>query len=216
MPEHKQKVIIRIFHEIFLGLSKTRQQLVPVAVFWNNRQYPRNTILIPTEVTMMKRVWPVMFIFLFLLFGAVSASGTDKTVRVRTKQGHIRESDRFYSQVKATAGYDEILQVLDKKNEWIRVKYKDLDGWIHSSSVSEKEKMKYTPVMLGSDIDPESGGDNHEVALAGKGFTPEVEKKMGENDPDLNYALVDEITQRETSADKLHDFVKEGRLKYPE
>lgn len=164
----------------------------------------------------MKRVWPVTFILFFLLFGAVSAPGAEKTVRVRTKQGHIRESDRFYSRVKAIASYDEVLQVLEKKNEWIHVKFKDVDGWVHSSSVSEKEKMKYTPVMLGSEIDPESGGDNHEVALAGKGFTPEVEKKMGENDPDLNYALVDEITKRETSAEKLHDFVKEGRLKYTE
>lgn len=151
----------------------------------------------------------------FLLLGAAPIFAAEKTVKVKTKQNYIRESDRFYSQVKATVSYDESLQVIEEKNEWLHVRYKNIEGWIHGSAVAGAGKVKYRPVILGSDIDPEAGSETHEVALAGKGFTPEVEKKMGENDPGLNYALIDEITNRETPPQKLNDFIKDGGLKFP-
>jgi len=150
-----------------------------------------------------------------LLFAAISSGEAEKIARVKTKENYIRESDRFYSRIKARVLYDETLQVIDKKNEWLHVRYKDTDGWIHQSAVQESRKMAYKPVMLGSDIDPEAEKDNHEIALAGKGFTPDVEKKMGENDPALNYAQVDEIVNRETSPEKINSFMKEGGLKFP-
>lgn len=153
-----------------------------------------------------------MLMSVFLLFAVTCFGEAEKIARVKTKENYIRESDRFYSQIKAKVLYDETLQVIEKKNEWLHVRYKDVDGWIHQSAVSESRKMTYKPVMLGADIDPESDKENHEVALAGKGFTPDVERKMGENDPALNYAQIDEIVNRETSPQKVGKFMKEGGL----
>jgi len=156
-----------------------------------------------------------VFIPVFLVFAVTCFSEAEKIARVKTKENYLRASDRFYSQVKAKVLYDETLQIIEKKNEWLHVRYKDMDGWIHQSAVSESRKMTYKPVMLGSDIDPEAEKDNHEVALAGKGFTPDVEKKMGENDPALNYAQIDEIVNKETPPQKINKFMKDGGLKYP-
>lgn len=151
----------------------------------------------------------------FLIFAVTCFGEAEKIARVKTKENYIRESDRFYSQIKAKVFYDETLRIIEKKNEWLHVRYKDTDGWIHQSAVSESRKMVYTPVMLGADIDPDAEKENHEVALAGKGFTPDVEKKMGENDPSLNYAQIDEIVNRGSAPDKVNDFMKKGGLKIP-
>ncbi|WP_027359197.1 SH3 domain-containing protein [Desulforegula conservatrix] len=156
-----------------------------------------------------------VLISVFLIFAVTCFGEAEKIARVKTKENYIRESDRFYSQIKAKVFYDETLQVIGKKNEWLNVRYKDTEGWIHQSAVSESRKMVYTPVMLGADIDPDAEKENHEVALAGKGFTPDVEKKMGENDPSLNYAQIDEIVNKETPLQKISKFMKEGGLKYP-
>lgn len=150
-----------------------------------------------------------------LAFSTAVFSDTEKIARIKTKENYIRESDRFYSPIKAKVLYDETMQVIERKNDWLHVKYGDIDGWIHQSAVSESRQMKYKPVVLGAEIDPEAEKDNHEVALAGKGFTPDVEKKMGENDPALNYAQIDEIEKREIPQEKLDTFMKEGGLKIP-
>ena len=157
----------------------------------------------------------LMILLAVLAFSTTVFSDTEKIARIKTKENYIRESDRFYSPIKAKVLYDETMQIIERKNEWLHVKYGDVDGWIHQSAVSESRQMKYKPVVLGAEIDPEAENDNHEVALAGKGFTPDVEKKMGENDPTLNYAQIDEIEKRDIPHEKLDAFMKEGGLKIP-
>lgn len=153
---------------------------------------------------------------LFLLSSVPVIHADEKTVSVKTRENYIRESGRFYSKVRAKVFFNEKLQIIDTRGEWVHVQYRDIDGWIHKSAVYEAKKMKYRPVMLDSEIDPSENDEKDEVALAGKGFTPEVEKKMGENDPGLNYALVDEIVSRDIPPEKLNRFIKEGGLKFPE
>lgn len=54
-----------------------------------------------------------------------------------------------------------------------------------------------------------------EVALAGKGFTPEVEKAYREKNPRLKYGEVDEIESLRVDDDSLLAFIRAGNLNEP-
>ena len=52
-----------------------------------------------------------------------------------------------------------------------------------------------------------------EVALAGKGFTPEVESGYRSKHPEMNFAQVDKIESFKADPASLQTFIKEGDLK---
>ena len=52
-----------------------------------------------------------------------------------------------------------------------------------------------------------------EVALAGKGFTPEVESSYRSKHPEMNFAQVDQIEGFKVDPASLQTFIKEGELK---
>jgi hypothetical protein len=52
-----------------------------------------------------------------------------------------------------------------------------------------------------------------EVALAGKGFTPEVEAGYRQQHPEANYAQVDQVESFTVDEAKLQAFIKEGGLR---
>ena len=52
-----------------------------------------------------------------------------------------------------------------------------------------------------------------EVALAGKGFTPEVENGYRAKHPEVNFALVDKVETFKVDPATLQAFIKEGDLK---
>jgi hypothetical protein len=52
-----------------------------------------------------------------------------------------------------------------------------------------------------------------EAALAGKGFTPEVESGYRAKHPEMNFAQVDKIESFKVDSATLQSFIKEGDLK---
>jgi len=51
-----------------------------------------------------------------------------------------------------------------------------------------------------------------EVALAGKGFTPEVESSYRSKHPEMNFAEVDKVESFKVDPASLQTFIKEGDL----
>lgn len=160
---------------------------------------------------MKKKIFIIMILSFFALTGLLSAA--EKIAVVKTKENFIREFDRFYAPVKAKVQFEDQLQVIETKNDWLHVKFKDTEGWIHGTAVITSRKMTYKPVMLGAEIDPEAEED--EVTLAGKGFNAQVEKKVGEKNPELNFVKVDEIVNYEVSPGEINSFIKDGGVTLP-
>ena len=52
-----------------------------------------------------------------------------------------------------------------------------------------------------------------EVALAGKGFTPEVESSYKQKHPEAKYGEVDQVEAQQVAPAKLQAFITEGGLK---
>lgn len=155
----------------------------------------------------MKRLFTTVLLLCLLL--ATVALAAD-TARVATKENAIRSDARFFAPVKTTVRYRDMVTVLGKKGDWYKVRFKGTEGYIHKSGLEEKS------IGLGSLAGRGSGGaTSDEVALAGKGFNPQVEASYKKSHPNLDFGKVDWIEQGPVVDEDLKQFIAEGRLNQP-
>ena len=148
-----------------------------------------------------------LFFISFILIISTAVSLHAETATVITKQSAIRESCRFFSPVKATVHYNDVLEVISKEGDWYKVKFKGVEGCIHKSSI-EKKSVSLSN-LVGSEKQSTSG---EEVALAGNGFNPQVEAAYQKENPSLNFRAVDRVESYDTSESKLIQFIQSGKL----
>ena len=143
-----------------------------------------------------------------LAFGVFlfASSATAADLRVVTEQGLIRTDRRFLAPVIARAAYGDLLVSDSQRGDWYHVRYQGSQGWIHKSQVSTR---RYVPT--GTSRAPEATRD--EVALAGKGFTADVEKTYRTKNPGLNYNLVQKVESFRVSDEALQAFIRAGNLR---
>jgi hypothetical protein len=151
----------------------------------------------------------LLIIALFMIIAA-STPVRAETVTVITKQNAIRTSCKFFSPVKATVGYDDVLEVVSKEGDWFHVTFKGVEGCIHKSAVQKKSLS--LSKLTGSQGKGTSG---EEVALAGKGFNPQVEAAYKNKNPELNFGAVDRVESYKISDSELMQFIQKGELSLP-
>ncbi|MDA2920218.1 hypothetical protein MYX76_12130 [Desulfobacterota bacterium AH_259_B03_O07] len=152
---------------------------------------------------MSTRLFFISFIFVITTSVSISA----QTVSVITKKNSIRESCRFFAPVKTTVHYSDLLEVISQEGDWFQVKFKEIQGCIHKSAVEEKSISLSKIVSSGS----QSASDD-EVAIAGKGFNPQVESAYKRDNPGLNFQAVNRIENYNVSDSALKNFIQSGRL----
>jgi hypothetical protein len=155
---------------------------------------------------MKKRGWLILLAFLLMISSVVAAT----TVRVITQEATIRKDKRFFAPLVTRVPYGETLQEMERQGDWLRVSYQGKQGWIHVSAVEEKKFR--LPASTGGRAQETS---QDEVALAGKGFTPEVEKAFHDKNPKMRYDLVDLVQAIKIDEQKLLAFIQEGGLPEP-
>lgn len=163
---------------------------------------------------MKKTIFGICVIFLLFFVQTMAVYAAEKIAVVKTRENFIREFDRFYAPVKLKVKFEDKLKIIETKGDWLKVSFEGTEGWIHAAAVVATRQMAYKPVLLGAEIDPEAEED--EVTLAGKGFNAQVEQKVGEKNPALNFALVDDIVNYDVSMTDINKFIKDGELKQPE
>jgi hypothetical protein len=92
---------------------------------------------------------------------------------------------------------------------WVKVRLaaKKIEGWVHVSALAKDDK---AIVKAGSE-NVATGASGSEVALAGKGFNPEVEAEYKKN-PTLNYTAVDAMEAYVVPPAALSAFITQGGL----
>jgi len=158
------------------------------------------------EGKMRKGAW--MILLAFLTISSVAAAVA--TVKVITQEAMIRKDKRFFAPVVIRVPYGETIQELQRQGDWLRVNYRGKEGWIHISAVQE-QKFRLSSLM-GERAEEAS---REEVALAGKGFTPEVEKAFREKNPRMRYDLVDQVQSYKIEETQLQAFIRAGLLQEP-
>lgn len=153
----------------------------------------------------MKKTYLIFLMGFFMLVpDALAAS-----YRIVTEEAVLRKDRKFFAPVVARVSYGEVVEDSGRKGDWLRVRYKGKQGWVHISAVKEKA-IRFT---TGSGKAQDAGRD--EVALAGKGFTPEIEQDFRRRNPGMRYDLVDQVESSRISENELQTFIQGGGLREP-
>ncbi len=123
-------------------------------------------------------------------------------VFLKEKKADLYSSYKWYGRSVAKIGYGTELVVLEENGSWLHVQMrgKDVEGWINVSKVTERK------------ITTSSSADAKEIALAGKGFSEEVENLYSQSGKG-DFSAVDRIERRVTDLGELDSFIAEGSLK---
>ncbi|MBI4495641.1 MAG: SH3 domain-containing protein [Deltaproteobacteria bacterium] len=154
---------------------------------------------------MKRKIWLIL-----LLSGLATSALAAASFRIITQEAVMRQERRFFAPVVARIPYGDSVEELSRQGDWFRVRYRGKQGWVHVSAVEEQ---KFRLSDLAGQRAPET--TREEVALAGKGFTPEVEKAFREKNPQLRYDLVSRIQSVRIPEEELQGFIQAGQLKEP-
>ena len=127
---------------------------------------------------------------------------------VQVRDGQLRNRASFLGTVVGTVAYGDRVAVNQTQAGWCEVSIAGKTGWIHESALTPKN------VVLASgtaDARVQSVG-SEEVALAGKGFSKEVEAEYKKQNPQLDFTWVDWMGQQTVSNERLVAFLKQGNL----
>jgi len=150
-----------------------------------------------------------VIILLLSLSAAFQVRAAD-TARIITKENAIREDCRFFAPVKAKVRYNDTVTILSRQGDWFRVGFRGVKGCLHKSAVAEKK------FSLGSIVSTPAGStSSEEVALAGKGFNPQVESSYKSRHPELDFRAVDAIERYGVPPEDLAEFIRKGGLNPP-
>ena len=131
-----------------------------------------------------------------------------KEMSVQVRDGQLRNRASFLGTVTGAVAYGDRVTVNQTQAGWCEVATAaGKSGWIHESALTPKR------VVLSSGAnDARTGASGQEVALAGKGFSKEVEASYKSQNRDIDYTWVDWMGQQKVSNDQLVQFLKQGDL----
>lgn len=152
----------------------------------------------------------IKILIAFLFLAVMSSVALAASVRVITQEGVIRKNRGFFSPPVIRAPYGSVLEEKGRQGGWLLVNYRRKEGWIHKSAV---QGQKFETTSLASGKAQESSQD--EIAIAGKGFTPEVEKAFREKNPNMRYDQVNKVENFNLDEQRIQSFIRAGGLKEP-
>jgi len=147
----------------------------------------------------------VALICALCLAGAVRA----ETMRVQVQTGQVRSAPSFLGQVVATVPYGQAVQTLEAQGAWQQVRTAGGSvGWMHSSALTTKRIAAQTAGTTAS-----AGATGDELALAGKGFSADVEASFKNAHAEIDFTWVNRMAAQNASPAQIQAFVRTGGLK---
>ena len=151
-----------------------------------------------------------LIIFLLIcLNGFPAFAAEQKMMSIQVKKGEIRSTPSFLGTVVARLSYGDRVYVKEEKGPWVKIglQGKSSQGWIHTSILTSKKI-----VLNPGAADVQTSASSDELALAGKGFSKEVENEFRGNNPNINYTWIDRMEKFVVSQKRIKQFLKEGKL----
>ncbi len=151
----------------------------------------------------MKRLLAATF---FILFAMTLWSATMMSIQVSAVQ--LRDKPGFRGIPGTELNYGDRVEVVEEGRGWFKVRSGSGEsGWIQESALTTKE------VVLQAGAAVSSGASTEEVALAGKGFSEDVEREYrDQSDLEAEFKLVDLMESYERPDQELLMFLDDGRL----
>ena len=151
----------------------------------------------------MKRLFLTALICLSA--AALFAQKVGDTNYINVKTASLKSSTGFFASNTATVSYGDEVKILALSGNYaqVRTTVGSKTGWIAKASLTSKRI---------STSGTTANASAKEIALAGKGFSPEVEAQYKKGDTQANYAAVDEMERIKVSDRELLAFIEEGHL----
>ncbi|MDH3328710.1 MAG: SH3 domain-containing protein [Desulfobulbaceae bacterium] len=132
-----------------------------------------------------------------------------KTMTVQVKQCQLRSKPTFLGKVVKKLDYGERVEIEKEENSWVNVSPGGKNaGWVHISALSEKEI-----ILNPNSQDIKEAASNDEIALAGKGFNKQVEKKFRQDNKSIDFSWVDKMEKIVVSQNEIQNFISQGGIK---
>lgn len=133
---------------------------------------------------------------------------------VQVNDAVVRDDPSFLSPIAATLNYGDKVGIVEKTEDWRRVKPETTSntGWMHISALTEK------PIKLeAGESDENVKASEQELAAGGRGFNKDVEDKFRKDHEDLDaaYRKLDQLCAdpaRQASLSQVIRFMREGEL----
>ena len=147
--------------------------------------------------------WILMCCAALMATGAWAA----KEMSVQVRDGQLRNRASFLGTVVGTVAYGDRVTVNQTQAGWCEVSIAGKTGWIHESALTPKKV-----VLASGTADARAGASGEEVALAGKGFSKEVEAEYKKQNKNVDYTWVDWMGRQTVPSEQLVEFLKQGDL----
>jgi uncharacterized protein YgiM (DUF1202 family) len=151
---------------------------------------------------LMKR--SIIFVLFCLTVTGLFAQKVGDTLYVNVNSANLKSSTGFFASTTGTVKYGDDVRVLAINGKWFQVRNsRNITGWIASSSLTTKR------ISVQGNT---ANASAKEIALAGKGFSPEVESEYKKGGEKVNYAAVDAMEKANIADKDLLAFIDEGHL----
>ena len=142
---------------------------------------------------------------------AAAAAGwaaTGALMSVELKKADVRDTPSFFGNVVGSLNYGDRVSVDQQNGAWYRITKADGTpvGWLHSSALTRKT------VDMKAGTAAHTGASSGEMALAGKGFSADIEKEFKANHKDIDFRWVDRMETIKIAPATLKAFAKDGNL----
>lgn len=137
-----------------------------------------------------------------------AAADAQKVMSIQVKEGHLRATPSHLGKIVARVSYGDRVSVAEERGDWRWVSLsRKTQGWIHNSALTSKQI-----VLKAGQRDVATSVSGGEIALAGKGFSKEVENQYRQGNRNLDYAWIDRMEAFKVSPSQVEQFMAAGRL----
>ncbi len=153
--------------------------------------------------------WRLILGLAVLLLGA--APGWGGTLEVTQPNQQLYPDPDFASTPIGPVPVGTAVNVLQQLGDWYKVEWQGKTGWLHKTAFPQTAPVRFDigKLLFG---EPVTQTKSDEVALASKGFTPEVEASYRKRYPHMDYALVEKVEGFRIDPAQLRAFIEEGGL----
>jgi hypothetical protein len=146
------------------------------------------------------------FCFLMLIGYAWSAAA-QKTLSVQVREGQMRSAPSFLGAIVSRPSYGDRVVLIEDQGTWKRVSSKGVQGWMHTSALTTKNI-----VLKAGAENVQTSATGGEIALAGKGFSEEVEKQYKGQNKNVDFTWVDRMERFKVTPEEMQAFLKQGQV----
>ncbi len=153
---------------------------------------------------MSRRRSGAIALVLLIALSAIAA----QQLSVQVRETKLRQRPSYLGAATTALAYGTRVDVLETRGPWRHVRTESgQTGWLHDSALTEKKL-----TLQSGDTDQAVTADGDELALAGKGFSEEVERSFREGNQGVDYRWVDRMSLWTVTPEQSRQFLDVGGI----